>query len=212
MYKFMFQIIENKEHIFWGELISTALCQQICNVGTSVPFYMNSYLVYIAAAIGSFSGLSTKGDRLQVPVWEYYDQITLANSKYHYRRVQDAFFGHYRCLFDKQLCIKRVSDAAWEKVNQYGCIFLQFTTFTYLRVGYFKGEPYTLPRYATDRIILMELARQLMDVQNDQHASHRPGFGIIGPDQHASHRPLKPLKLNPDIHITVAFLFIPTSQ
>ena len=124
MYKFMFQIIENKEHIFWGELISIALYQQICNVGTSVPFYMNSYLVYIVATMGSFLGLSTKGDRLQVPIWEYCDQITLVNSKYHYRRVQDAFFGHYRCLFNKQLCIKRVSDVAWEKVNQYGCIFL----------------------------------------------------------------------------------------
>ena len=139
---------------------------------------MNSYLVYIVAAMGFFSGLSTKGDRLQVPVWEYYDQITLANNKFHYKRVQDAFFGHYRCLFDKQLCIKRVFDATWEKVNQYGCIFLQFPTFTYLRVGYFKGEPYTLPRYATDRIILMELARQFMDVQSDRHAMHRPGFSI----------------------------------
>ena len=85
MYKFMFQIMENKKHIFWGELISIALCQQICNVGTSIPFYMNSYLVYIFAAMGSFSGPSTKGDRLQVPVWKYYDQITLANSKFHYK-------------------------------------------------------------------------------------------------------------------------------
>ena len=82
-------------------------------------------------------------------------------------------------LIDKQLSIKRVFDVAWEKVNQYDYIFLQFPTFTYLRVGYFKGESYTLPRYAIDQIILMELARQLMDVQSDQHASHRPRFDII---------------------------------
>ena len=63
-------------------------------------------------------------------------------------------------------------------MNQYGCNFLQFPIFTYLRVGYFKGESYTLPRYATEQIILMELARQLMDVQSNQHASHRPVFGI----------------------------------
>ena len=67
MYKFTFQIIDNKEHIFWGELISTALCEQLLNVGTSALFYMNSCLVYIVAAMGSFSGLSTKGNRLQIP-------------------------------------------------------------------------------------------------------------------------------------------------
>ena len=120
----MFQIMENKQHIFWGKLISTTLCQQIGNVGTSMPFYMNSYLVYITVAMGSFSSLSTKGDHLQIPIWDYYDQITLANSKFHYRRVQDAFFGHFRCLLNKQLSVKRVSNAAWEKVNQYNYIFI----------------------------------------------------------------------------------------
>ena len=50
--------------------------------------------------------------------------------------------------------------------------------FHILRIGYFKGESYTLPRYATDRIILMELARQLIDMQSDQHTLHRPSFGM----------------------------------
>ena len=53
-----------------------------------------------------------------------------------------------------------------DKVNDYGRIFIQFPTFTYLKVGYFKGKPYTLPRYATDKIILMELVKQLMEVQS----------------------------------------------
>ena len=63
-----------------------------------MAFYMNSYLVYIVAAMGSFFGLSSKVDRLQVPIWDYYDQITLANSKFHYRRVQDAFFQTFQVL------------------------------------------------------------------------------------------------------------------
>lgn len=101
MYKFIFQILENKEPIYWGEFISTALCEQLSHVGTSVPFYMNSYLVYIATAMGTFSGLSTRGDQSLVPIWEYHDQITFTQSKYHYRRVQDASFGHFRCLLIK---------------------------------------------------------------------------------------------------------------
>ena len=86
-----FQIFDYEEPIFLGELISTALCEQLLNVGSSASFYMKSYLVYIVASMGSFSKISTKGDKLQVPIWEYYDQITYLHRKYHYRRVQDAF-------------------------------------------------------------------------------------------------------------------------
>ena len=63
-------------------------------------------------------------------------------------------------------------------MNQFGCIFLQFTTFTYLTVRYFKGEPYTLPRYPTNRIILIELAKQRMEVQSYQNTLYKPSFGI----------------------------------
>ena len=108
---------------------------------------MNSYLVDITSSMGYVLGLSTKGDRLQVHVWENYKKNTLTNIKHHYMRVQDAFFGLFWCLFDNKFSVGRVSNDAWDKVNPYGCIFLQFLTFSYLRVGYFKGEPNTLPRY-----------------------------------------------------------------
>lgn len=42
MYKFILQIFDNKEPIYWGELISTTLCEQLIHVRTSTPFYMNS--------------------------------------------------------------------------------------------------------------------------------------------------------------------------
>lgn len=91
-------------------MISDNLCEQLSQVSTTLTFYMNSYLVYIVA-----SGLSTNGDRSLIPVWEYYDQLTFRFNRVHYRRAQDAFFGHFMCLFDKTLKSKGVSEAAWRK-------------------------------------------------------------------------------------------------
>lgn len=99
-----------------------------------------------------------------VPVGRYYEQNTLRTGRIHYRRLQDAFFGYCMCLFDKTLKNGRVSEEAWRKMNEYGYLFLHFPTFTYMRVGCFEDQPYMLPRYPTDQIIMMELAMQLMVV------------------------------------------------
>lgn len=63
-------------------------------------------------------------------------------------------------------------------MNEYGCLFLQFPTFTYMRVGCYSGQPYMLPRYSTDKIILMELGRQIMAVHAHQSVKHKVGMGI----------------------------------
>lgn len=107
---------------------------------------------------------------------EYYSHLIFKNSHNYFQRVNDAFFGYYMCVLNKNLYNRRVYDHAWEVVNQYGCMFLQFTTFTYLRVGCFNGEPFMLPRYPLDKILLMELACQMVAVHEAQYGSHKMGF------------------------------------
>lgn len=177
MYQFI-MFIRQSHHISWGEIISDALCEQLAAIPTTMTFYMSSYLVYLAASLRHFSGLSTKGDRSLIPVWEYYDQLPLRPSRLHFRRVQDAFFGYFICQFVKTLKNRRISNEAWERVNEYGCLFLQFLTFTYMRVGCYNGQPYILPRYSTDKIILMELGRQIMTIHAHQSVKHKVGTGI----------------------------------
>lgn len=89
--------------IDWGEQISDVLCAQLKEVKVTLKFYMTSYLVYVAASMKQYLGLSIKGDRRVVPVWEYYDQLTIKNQGNHYRRVIDAFFAVWKCIFDKGL-------------------------------------------------------------------------------------------------------------
>lgn len=74
MYQFT-MFIRQSHHISWGEIISDALCEQLAVVPTTMTFYMNSYLVYLAASLRHFPGHSTKGDLSFIPVWEYYDQL-----------------------------------------------------------------------------------------------------------------------------------------
>lgn len=130
--------VRKSHHISWGEIISDALCEQLAVVPTIMAFYMNSYLMYLAASLRHFLGLSTKGDHSLVPIWDYYDQLPLRPNRLHYRRIQDAFFGYFMCQFEETLKNRRVLDEAWERVNGYGYLFLQFPTFTYMRVGYYS--------------------------------------------------------------------------
>ena len=75
------------------------------------------------------------------------------------------------------MVIKRVLDEAWNRVNQFGCIFLQYPIHLF-ESWLFQRRTIYLTRYAIDKIILMELARELMEVQTYQNTQHRPGFGI----------------------------------
>lgn len=118
--------------IDWGEQISDALCAQLKEVKVTLKLYMTSYLLYAAASMKQYPGLSTKGDRRLVPVREYYDQLTIKNQGSHFRRVNDAFFDVWKCMFDKILQKKRLSEVAYNRVSHFRCVFLQFPTFTYI--------------------------------------------------------------------------------
>ena len=73
--------------MFWAELVSDSICEQLVNVLSTGVFNINSYMVYIAAALVTFFGLSAKHDRSTVHVWEYYEQLPLKQSRIHFRRV-----------------------------------------------------------------------------------------------------------------------------
>ncbi|KAH9305342.1 hypothetical protein KI387_009746, partial [Taxus chinensis] len=74
---------------------------------------------------------------------------------------------------DGDLKANRVSKEAWEAVSRIGSIFIRFADFTYLRVTRFSGEPLKLPRYPNDRLVIMELSRQLVEMHDLQSKRHK---------------------------------------
>lgn len=73
----------------------------------------------MATSFKQFVGLTTEGDQTKVPVWTYYEQITMKNGIHHYIRFQDAFYGSYVCSFIKTLKKRRVLEVTWKKFNYY---------------------------------------------------------------------------------------------
>ena len=46
-------------------------------------------------------------------------------------------------------------------VEEYGAWFIQFPTFSYIQAQGFSTEPYKLPKYPMDKMVLLELTWQL---------------------------------------------------
>ena len=55
----------------------------------------------------------------------------------------------------------RLSPEEKAKIKKYGSWFIQFSQFTFIRVAGSTICPKRLPRYPPDKVVLMELARQL---------------------------------------------------
>ncbi|KAH9328536.1 hypothetical protein KI387_000644 [Taxus chinensis] len=100
-------------------------------------FYMTSYLTYAMARRKLFSGLETIG--VMIPsnnVFHYYLQLSFKNSSHHFRRVNDAFtFRVIRNL--NQNTDEIFSKEAMDVISQWGTWFIQFSSFSYIRVSGF---------------------------------------------------------------------------
>lgn len=58
--------------------------------------------------------------------------------------------------------VKNISDAAAQAINAHADFYLQYVDHTYIRVHSSKEQPLLLPMYASDRLVLVEFARQLL--------------------------------------------------
>ena len=80
----------------------------------------------------------------------------LAQSK-EYKIVNDAFiFAIIR--FIEGDYGKRLSDEAKTQITVFGAYFIQFKIFTYLRVVGASINPKKLPRYPSDKLVLLEIS------------------------------------------------------
>ena len=96
-----------------------------------------------------------------VKSYELYPCLQLQNSYAEYIQVNDAFT--MRICRELQGCPeRRFSPEEMPIISQFGCYFIQFSSFLYLRLAAFDGFPFKLPRYPDDMIVLMEIMRQAL--------------------------------------------------
>lgn len=94
-----------------------------------------------------------------------------------YHRANDAFTMHITRMLQNAEHV-RLSDGAKGLIKNYGAWFIQFPTFTYIRIDGCPVAPYRLPRYPTDHIVLLEIVRQICDFDAIvKKEKHKIGFG-----------------------------------
>lgn len=161
---------------------------------------MTSYLVYAVARFVVYKRLICKGEVRNGPrqhkVYECYPQLNMHKIE-HYRRVNDAFTMYIIRLLQGGIH-KGLSKEATKLVEKYGSWHIQFPTFTYLRIRGFRIEPYRLPMYLTDKIILLEVVRQLLDYDFLQKEKHRTRITLpiaLGKTLEVCHTTISPWNL-----------------
>jgi hypothetical protein len=96
-------------------------------------------------------------------VHKYYTQLHFSQAEKHFKKVADIVLMHTIINLDNELHV-RVSVDAKSVIKGWVDWFIQFPTFTYIRVCGFKGEILMLPRYPSDKIIFIEFLRQAHEV------------------------------------------------
>ena len=75
-----------------------------------------------------------------------------------YRIVNDAFI-FFIIQFIKGDYGKRLSNESKAQITALGAYFIQFETFTYILVGGASINSKKLPRYPSDKLVIMEISR-----------------------------------------------------
>lgn len=163
MFYFIETVTHGKNAITWARLISNNIDQHLRRLMRTRKFYMSSYVIYSIARNYEYLGLiytGVVGRRPgQIKVYDCYPQLNHP-PKQHYRNVNDASTMHIMRKLQGGLQ-ERLSLEAQALVEQHSAWFIQFLKFTYIRVQGSLVPPYMLSFCPTNRVVLLEVARQL---------------------------------------------------
>lgn len=153
--------------------MSDNLDSQLRNLEADRTFCMSSYLFYSLARTYRYRGLTCRGEvgnkENQFPVYDCYPQLHM-EEKFHFKGVNDTFFMHITRTLQGGLH-QRLSQESMDFISRFKYWYIQYPKFTYIRIQGFSRSPYKLPTYPTNRVVLLEVVRQLegyMTVQRDK--------------------------------------------
>lgn len=167
----LFRLFLVRRYIDWTKLIAERMHEGLSYSGNK-NFYMSSYLMYCLSCICQWTGLFHEVWQNDMRIYEYYPHLQQHRVAENYYKVQKKILG--RIVFELRGDMnKRLTEEAMQFISTYGSFYIQFSRFTYLRVGGFEGEPYKLSRYVFDRQVLMEVSRQLAYIEKKYREKHQ---------------------------------------
>lgn len=163
MYYVIAKIISKREHYNWATLISDTFHHQITRFLEAHRFDMCSYLVCLIAFQGEFRILNNAGTLGVQKVHEHFTRLEFTQAERHVKRTSDHFIMHTVRDLDHEMHA-RISQTAREAMTDWADWFIQFPTFSYIRVYGYIGHLAMMPQYPSDRVVFMEFLRQLSKV------------------------------------------------
>lgn len=107
-------------------------------------------------------------------IYQYYPLLQKSKNPKGFKIVQDTFLA--KLVFELQGKENvRLTKEDTQLIDIYGSLFTQFPKFTYLRIRGYEGKPLRLPRHCLDHFVLIEICRQLAEV--DKNYKTQKGFG-----------------------------------
>ena len=140
--------------------------EQIVAIKFDKKFYMTSYLMYLLVArTTDYLGLDKKGRMHDPNAWPYVVYLQLAKKKIplqsvEYRVVSNKFIYSIIRFIEGDYAKRNLVEAV-AKNTKISAYYIQFKKFTYLRVEGTLLCPKKVPRYPSDRLIVLEIAHQL---------------------------------------------------
>jgi len=92
-------------------------------------------------------------------VYEHYLDLQEDNALRKFASVNDVFYT-YMVRVLKGEKDKRLSKDVENTIGLHSSWYIQFPNFTYIRIKGFEGKPFMLPRYPSNKLIVLEFSRQ----------------------------------------------------
>lgn len=179
MYYFMDEITSRTKIFNWSRIISDSLHEQLMNLERTKTFHMISYIIYLLAATYRYSGLICKGivggGKNEFRSYDCYPQLQLKEKNF---RDHDAFLMYITRALQGGTH-NRLSHESKSLISRYGSWFIQFPKFTYIKIQGFTGRPYRFPIYPTNRMVLLEVLKQLETYQSFKRIRRKAAVSFL---------------------------------
>lgn len=102
-----------------------------------------------------------------LPVWKQYPKFGYLNRWEDYRMKIDGWEYPILREIKGNLAVERVSASAYHAIRPYGDFFLESSGATYIRVFGSQEQSILLPRYANNKLMIMEFCKQVLYLRNN---------------------------------------------
>jgi hypothetical protein len=152
--------VHEKEIFDWVKIISIEISSQLANFKENKRFYMSSYLIFAITYCHVFKGLSIRRrvDCKIDPVPMWYQALWRQRVTYHFYEVYNGFvYVFKKLIFGPKT--SRLSLEASKFLDKKGS-YEKMEHYSVVRIYCSHEKPFYLPYYVSDRMFVIEVARQ----------------------------------------------------